>query len=68
MANKSGLIRDEDNRIGSLKPMKDVLTRMGVFVDDSDEFLDFTIEQGVDPRPRVEITVEDLNMVERRER
>lgn len=58
--NRSGLIKDRDNLIGALKPMKDILTRMGVFVDDSDEFLFFSIEQGVDKNPRVEITVGDV--------
>lgn len=65
---KNWLIKDRDNLIGGLKPLKDVLTRMGVFVDDSDEFLEFEISQGVDPKPRVEITVEDLDMDERREK
>lgn len=56
---RNGLIKDRDNLVGGLKPIKDVLTRMGVFVDDSDEYLTFEIIQGVDKAPRVEITVED---------
>jgi len=57
--NRNGLIKDRDNLVGSLKPIKDILTRMGVFVDDSDEFLTFSIEQAVSKNPRVELTVEN---------
>jgi hypothetical protein len=53
---KRCLILDRDNLIGSLKPVKDVLTRCQVLIDDSDEFLDFTVEQDVDAEnPRTEI-------------
>lgn len=58
VANRQSLITDRDNLIGALKPLKDALTKQGVFIDDSDEFLTFDIDQGVDPSlPRVEIRV-----------
>lgn len=53
-----GMIRDRDNLIGCLKPVKDVLVKQGVFVDDEDCYLEFDIRQEVDKEnPRVEIEI-----------
>lgn len=54
------LIRDETNRQGALKPLEDALVRLGVLLDDADEFLTRELVQVIDrDRPRVEIRVED---------
>jgi hypothetical protein len=58
---KKHLIKDRDNLFGSIKPIKDILTKQGVFIDDSDNFLSFEISQEVSKTdPRVELTVTDL--------
>lgn len=50
------LLSDFDNLIGSTKPVKDVLTRSGVLLDDSDDLLEFEVRQDVDrDNPRTEI-------------
>lgn len=55
---RRNLIKDFDNRVGALKPVKDVLVATGVLVDDSDEYLEFTVDQDVDPgNPRTEIVL-----------
>lgn len=54
--NRRHLILDRDNLVGSAKPLKDVLVRNGVLIDDSDEYLEFTVNQEVDPdNPRTEV-------------
>ena len=56
------LIKDRDNLVGSLKPCKDILTRIGVLRDDSDIWLEFEISQDVDKTyPRVEFQVTDIS-------
>jgi len=50
------LVKDCDNLVGALKPLKDVLVDQRVFFDDEDKYLNFEIEQEVDRiNPRVEI-------------
>lgn len=63
VANSQSLIKDRDNLIGGLKPIKDVLTRMKIFVDDCDKWLTFDIVQGVDASNlRIEIEVSDMQL------
>jgi len=52
------LIKDHDNLVGGIKPVKDMLVRQGVFIDDADKYLEFDIQQEVDSvDPRVEIEI-----------
>ncbi len=58
VADSRKLIKDKDNLIGSLKPLKDILVKERVFIDDADSYLDFDIKQEIDKEnPRVEIEV-----------
>lgn len=53
---KRHLIMDRDNLVASAKPLKDVLTRNRVLIDDSDEYLEFTVDQSIDAdNPRTEV-------------
>lgn len=61
VANRTGLIRDADNLASCLKPVKDVMTRMQLLIDDSMEFMDSDVFQQIDSSfPRTEILVEDI--------
>lgn len=52
------LIRDRDNLVGGLKPLKDVLVKERVFTDDADCYLEFDVKQEIDKEnPRIEIEV-----------
>ena len=52
------LIKDRDNLVGSIKPVKDVLVRFRVLVDDTDADVEFDVQQFVDrENPRTEIEV-----------
>lgn len=55
------LYRDETNREGSLKPLEDALVRLGVLIDDRDEYLSRDpLRQEIDAAwPRVEIEITD---------
>lgn len=50
------MTKDEDNRIASIKPLKDVLVEIGVLTDDTDDDVAFKVEQRLGD-PRVEITI-----------
>jgi hypothetical protein len=58
--NKSHLITDHDNLVGCLKPIKDVLTRQGVFIDDDDVNLTYVITQEVGKEQVAIITVKEI--------
>lgn len=58
VAYEKDLVCDRDNLVGALKPVKDVLVRSGVLLDDTDELVEFDIQQAIDRgNPRVEIEV-----------
>jgi len=58
VANSRCLVKDKDNLIGAMKPLKDILVTQRVFKDDQDCFLDFDIKQEIDKEnPRVELEV-----------
>ncbi len=53
------LIKDADNRIGAIKPLKDILVSNGVLLDDTDKLVTFTVEQFVgEPRTELEVSNE----------
>ena len=52
------ILKDRDNRDAAAKPVKDVLVRIGVLVDDTDELLEYEVRQEIDrDNPRTEITI-----------
>lgn len=58
VADSRKLIKDRDNLVGCLKPLKDILVKQQVFTDDQDCYLEFDIKQEIDKEnPRVEIEV-----------
>ncbi|TSK07741.1 MAG: hypothetical protein FPO08_00035 [Geobacter sp.] len=61
VADSRKLIKDRDNLVGSIKPLKDILVKERVFIDDADCYLEFDIKQQIDKEnPRVEIEVTQL--------
>ncbi len=60
VTSRAHLIKDDDNLEGALKPIKDVLTREKVLIDDSPEYLERNITQTLGPEQRTELTLEDL--------
>jgi hypothetical protein len=54
-----GIILDADNRTASIKPLKDTLVKFGVLRNDTDDDVEFSVEQEIDKNnPRVEIEVQ----------
>jgi Holliday junction resolvase RusA-like endonuclease len=52
------LVKDRDNLVGGIKPLKDCLVRAGVLRDDRDVDVVFSVVQSVDAvNPRVEVEV-----------
>ena len=43
VADSHSLIKNRDNLVGGFKPIKEVLARMSMFINDSDEWLTFDI-------------------------
>lgn len=61
VASQGHLIKDDDNRIGAIKPVKDLLVDMGVLIDDTSEHVVFDVRQLIDrenPRTEIEVTNE----------
>ena len=55
---EKNLIKDRDNLVGAIKPVKDALVRVGVLKDDTDAHVTFSIEQFVDAKnARIEIEI-----------
>ena len=61
---KAGLIKDQDNRSGAMKPVLDALRRRGVLRDDTEADVSFDIQQEVVPfgSGRVEVEVLDAGV------
>ena len=59
VASEGHMVKDRDNLIGALKPVKDVLVKIGVLLDDTDELCSFDIQQHIERQARVEIEVSD---------
>jgi len=59
---KAGLIKDQDNKSGAMKPVLDALRKHGVLRDDTEADVSFTVHQEVVPAGsgRVEIEVVKL--------
>lgn len=50
-------LQDPDNAVGSLKPLLDAMTHVGLIRDDSSKYITLTTSQEQGPAYRVEITV-----------
>lgn len=58
VASQGHMIVDSDNRIGAIKPVKDLLVEMGVLTDDTDADVSFEVRQFIDKsNPRTEIEI-----------
>jgi hypothetical protein len=59
VASEGHLVADRDNLVGAIKPLKDLLVKSGVLRDDTDNDVEFEVQQFIDrvnPRTEIEVT------------